>query len=269
MLMRRFIAALALVCLAPGLADAQLKITDMRPSYGPNGAARKDATKFLPGDILWIDYAIDGLKVEPKTGKVKYEINIEFFDGNGKKLQGRANTNEGILELGGNRMPGDLHLNIGTEVAPGKYKVTLTVKDILGGNMTAIDYPIEVLPKGFGIVQVGAPAVRFPTDPYIAQFGIAGFTLNKNGNPDVEVAIKVLDSGMKPVAAEVKVSFPESLPAGTVAKQLQFLPVSFPIFVNRPGQFYIDITATDKNASGKSVQLQLPLTVLNVGAVAK
>ena len=84
--MRRTIAALALLGLIPGLAPAQPVIGNFRPAYGPHGATRKvvdKVPKVIQGDLFWVEYAIDGLKVDEKTDKAVYETILEFFDARG------------------------------------------------------------------------------------------------------------------------------------------------------------------------------------------
>ncbi len=166
--MSRIIAALALVCVVPGLATAQtLDIVNIRPCYGSNGAARAVAKnpKLVPGDILWIDFAIDGLKVDPKTNKVRYDTTLEFFDSKKKSLLQRKNQNEAVLQLGGNRMPGDMHVGIGDTFQPGSYTVELTVEDKLAGTKVSISYPLEVIPPTFSFIQIEAPALGVPAPP--------------------------------------------------------------------------------------------------------
>jgi hypothetical protein len=264
--MRRTIAAIALFCLLSGLAPA-LEIKNVRPSYGPMGASRT-ATKFLPGDVLWINYDIDGLTFDKKTDKASYETKLEFFDAKGTQLLERKTPNEVTAQLGGSQFPGDLHVIIGPKLDPGKYTVKLTVTDKLARESKSITYPIEVLPPAFGFVAVTAPGLGLPGQHYLAEFGVVGFKLDdKKKEPNVEVTIRVLDSSQKPVTRPVQSIFPRDLPGDAVLEKLQFVPVTFPLYLNRPGHFYIDITAVDKNAGNKQIQLRYPLQVLDLGVM--
>src|SRR6202011_2333598 len=128
-------------------------IKNVRPSYGPLGAAG-NATKFLPGDVLWINYDIEGLTFDDKTGKASYETKLEFIDGKGMVLFERKTPNEVTAQLGGDRMPGDLHVIMGQNLDKGKYTVKLTVTDKLAKMSKSITYPVEVLPEAFGFVAV-------------------------------------------------------------------------------------------------------------------
>jgi hypothetical protein len=266
-LMRRTIAALALVCLVPGLAPA-LEIVNLRPAYGANGVARKEAQnpKLVPGDVLWADFAIDGLKVD-ENGKVNYETILEFFDGSKKRLFEKKTPNSAVPALGGNRMPGDMFVVIGESFAPGKYSLKLTVNDNLAKQKVFQDYSLEVVAPTFAFVHVEAPALGLPGTPSGVQFLVTGFTPDaKKKDPNVEVTIRVLDANAKPVSPPVKTEFPRDIPTGAPSP-IVALPVVYPIGVlNRPGQFYIDIVAVDKNANNKEIKLRLPFTVLDVNA---
>ncbi len=263
--MRRFLATVVVLGLAPALAPA-LEITNIRPSYGPQGAPRPD-NKCLPGDVLWIEFDIDGLKFDDKTGKASYETKIEFLDSKNMQLFERKTPNETTAQLGGNRMPGDLHVVMGTSLDPGKYSVKLTVTDKLASKSTSVVYPVEVLPKGFGFIRVAAPALGLPGTPYLAEFALVGAKLDNKNLPSVDVSIKILDANLKPVVPAVHQNLPEALPAGVNVKDLQFVPMSYPLYLNRAGRFYIDIMATDKNANNKQAQIRIPLTVLDISAM--
>src|SRR5947209_13288743 len=127
--MARFVATLAvLLALVPASAPA-LEFKNVRPSYGPLGATRHD-TKCLPGDILFISYEISGLKLDDKVKKAVYVTLLEVFDASNKNPDGTAKTifkketpNEVIPQLGGNTIPGDLHVIMGRNQTAGKYFV--------------------------------------------------------------------------------------------------------------------------------------------------
>jgi hypothetical protein len=265
--MRRSLAALVVLALIPALAPA-LEIKNVRPSYGPLGAKRAE-TKFLPGDVLWINYDIDGLTFDAKTGKSSHETKLEFLDGKGEVLFERKTPNQTTAQLGGTSMPGDLHVILGLGLPAGKYTVKLTVTDILGKQSKSIVYPIQLLPSAFGFVAVTAPALGLPGQHHLTDFGLVGMALDpKTKLPLIEATFQVLDQNEKPVAREQKMNLPADLPAGVGAKDLsQVVQVQFPLFLNRTGQFYIDIVAIDKNAKDARVHMRFPLTVLDIGAI--
>jgi len=261
--MMRSLAALALaLTLVPAAAALELK--NVRPSYGPQGAERK-TNKLLPGDVIWLAYDIEGLKVDAKTGKVKFDTKLELFEGKNAEplfVTGPV-TNDARLELGGTSMPGDLHIVMGPTRAAGKYTIKLTIEDKVAKETKSFTYPVEVLPKDFGFVGVTAPTIGLAGQNSLAGFGLVNMTLDKTTKqPNVEVVIKVLENG-KPVANPVYITLPKDLPEGLDLDKQNFVPLSYPLYLNRPGVFTLDITATDK-AGGKTAQLSYPLTVLDL-----
>ena len=265
--MKRTLVALALavLCLGPSPLQA-LEITNIRPSYGPLGATRSDV-KLLPGDVLFMTYDIVGLKFDANTQKASYETKLEFVDGKGTQLFERKTPNSVTAQLGGDRMPGDLHVIIGRNQTPGKYSVRLTVTDQLAKQSKAFVYPVELLPQGFGFVGTTAPAIGFPGQHYMASFAVVDMALDKNKQPNVEVTIKVLDSADKAVTRPVIITLPKDIPEGIDIQKENFVPLNYPIYLNRPGQFTVDISATDKTG-GKTARLRYTLSVLDLGTIS-
>ncbi|MBM3994227.1 MAG: hypothetical protein FJ303_08755 [Planctomycetes bacterium] len=264
---RLCVAALFLLGITADLGLA-VEIKNPRPCYGPFGATRVGKAECLPGDKLWITYDIEGLVADPKTKKVNYETTLELLDAKGKVFFKDPVTTDAIPALGGGAMPGDLHVNIGKQ-PPGEYTIRLTIHDKIGKDAKAFDYPITVLPEGFGMIDVSAQTVGVLRLPYVMNFKMVGLTLNKDGIPNGEVTLRILDDKMKPVTEKpLTMALPRDLPDGINLKTLNLVPVAFPIELNRTGRFTIEVTATDKNAK-KTIELRFPLTVIDVGAYGK
>lgn len=262
--MWRFAALFGLWLALPAASFAQtLDLKNVRLSFGPQGATRTE-NKFLPGDYLFMTYDIEGLKFDDKTGKSNYKTTLEVWDSNKKKIFQKDTPNEVTAQLGGTRMPGDLHVITGREQPPGKYIVRLIVVDMLTKNFKHFDYTYELLPKGFGIVGVAAPAVGFPGQQYLAVFHLADMGLDAKKQPNVEITMKILDkTGTAPVARPIYLSFPNDLPADADLQKANFVPVNFPIYLNRAGQFTIEVDAVDKVAN-KTAKLRYPLHVVDI-----
>jgi hypothetical protein len=252
-------------------AASAVEIRNVRPCHGPFGATRTDL-KLLPGDVLFITYDVEGLMVDPKTGKTNYETTLEFLDANDPKnekvLFKKPTTNEVVPLLGGGRMPGDLHLIMGAQQAPGKYKVKLTVHDKIAKDAKAFSMFFDVLPQGFGFVGVTVPAIGFPGQHYVAGFGVVNLALDGKGQPKADVTISILDAKGAPVTPAVKIELPRDLPLDQAGnpidlKQSNFVPLQYPIFLNRPGHFTVEIRAQDKFGN-KTAELRYPLNVLDV-----
>jgi hypothetical protein len=273
--MKRIIAALALVCLAPGLAPGQgLDIKRFRPAYsvppGSHGPTRVDADnlKVVPGDVLYAEYAIVGLASDPKTGKVNYDVVLELIDNTGKNLMRRPTPNSAVPQLGGGEMPGDLYIVFGENFAVGKYTAKLTVTDKVASKTVVKNYPVQVVPKQLAFVHVEAMAMALVGDPVGVRCLVTGHALDKK-MCNVDVTIRLLDAGGKEVATPVKMNFPGDLAKGGLDKEnLTILPVVYPLTPNRPGQFVFELTAVDKNAKNATVELKLPLQVLDVGGTS-
>jgi hypothetical protein len=260
--MARFVLSLtAALALLPASAPA-LEFKNVRPSYGPLGATRKD-TKCLPGDILFVSYEIDGLKLDTKVKKAVYVTLLEVFDSSTKTIFKKETPNEVIPQLGGNTIPGDLHVIMGRNQAPGKYHVRLSVIDRLANETKSFVHSFELLPQGFGLVGVTAPAVAFPGQPYMATFAVVDLGLDASKSPKARVEMKILDEQGKPVTDALVNNFPQDLTDNIDLKKENFVPMNFPIFPNRPGRFQIEISATDSVAQ-KTATIRYPLTVLDI-----
>src|SRR5262245_24729300 len=264
---KRCLPLVALLAL-PVVADA-VEIKNFRPCYAPLylGAERK-GDKVLPGDVLFATYDIVDLKTDPKTGKASFITIVELFDASAKTLfPPKEAPNEVAFHLGGARVPSDLHLQMGRNQKPGKYRLRLTVQDRLDNNpKTGIKshiHSFELLPPSFGIGAVVAPAFGFSGLPYSTKLALFDLTLDAQSKPNVEVVMQVLDDAGKPVSPPVISNYPNHLPPGTDLQTENFVPIYYPIFLNRPGRFTIDILAKDNNGK-KEARLTYPLTVLDL-----
>ena len=277
--MKRIAAALAVWCLAAGLAPGQgLNIVRFRPQYSVpergqgailHGPTRVDAKnlKIVQGDVLYATYAITGLK-STKDGKVSYEIVLELVDNKtNKPIMRRPTSNEAMPQLGGGEMPGDLFMTFGSAFKVGKYTINLEVKDKIANQSVKKPIPVEIIPEQLAFVHVNATALALPGDRAGVACSIIGFALDKKKIPNVEVFIRLLDANGKPVTEPaVQMSFPKDLPEGVDRTNPLFLPVIYIVSANRPGQFVFELTAIDKNAKNAELKLRVPLTVLEVGA---
>lgn len=259
----RKLLTLAILTLLPGLASA-LDITNVRPSYGPLGATRTD-TRCLPGDLLFMTYEIQGLKFDEKTGKASYLTILELFDAKdpSKAIFKKDTPNEVVPQLGGNTMPGDLHVIMGRSQAPGKYHLRLTVYDRLTKEQKSYIHTFELLPQGFGFVGVTAPAVGFPGQHYVLGMALVDMALDAAKKPKVKITMKVTDEQGRPVNQPSTSQFPQDLPESADLAKENFVPLPFPIYLNRAGRYNIEITAVDEIAN-KSANFRYPLTVLDL-----
>lgn len=260
--MRRLCLALCSLALLPTFSQA-LELKNVRLTHGPLGAPRTE-TKFLPGDYLFMTYDIEGLKFDDKTGKANYLTILQLYDSNNKEIFKKETPNEVPAQLGGTRMPGDLHVIMGRSQAPGKYVVRLVVQDRLTKEVKYHDHRFELMPSNFGIVGVTAPALGFPGQHYVAGFALVDMGLDAKKMPNVDIVMKVLDeNGTTPVARPLVSTLPADLPNTFDASKENFLEMRFPIYLNRPGRFIIEVDALDK-LTQKTSKLRYPLTVIDI-----
>jgi hypothetical protein len=260
---RLFVLAVLLAGLLPGASSA-LELKNMRACYGPMGVTRTDRS-LLPGDMIFMTFDIEDLAIDPKTGKASYVTILELLDSQDKVVFKKETPNEVIPQLGGNRIPGDLHLIMGPKQTPGKYAVKLTVHDKFGNSAKAFRYNFDLLPPAFGMIAVTAPAIGFPGQLYVPGFALVNFTLDKKDMPDAKVTIRILDQAGSPVAPQVEMLFPRDLPEKTDLAKENFLPLTYPVYLNRVGRFNMEIIANDKLGNRKAA-LSFPFTVIDINS---
>lgn len=264
-MLNRCIPLVTLVTLALPAGVNAVEIKNFRPCFAPIylGTERK-GDKLLPGDVLFATYDIDGLTVDPKSGKASFLTVVEVFNANAEAMSPPKQTpNEVIFHLGGTRMPGDLHVQMGRNQKPGKYRIRLTVKDRVSGDQKSYIHNFELLPQTFGIGAVVAPSIGYPGLPYATEFALFDLTLDAKKQANAEVTMRVLDASGKEVAPPVISTLPMDLAPGTDLEKENFVPIRYPIFLNRPGRFTVDIVAKD-NVGKKESRLSFPLTVLDL-----
>jgi len=263
------VPAAALVVLTLFTAPAHaLELKNLRPVYGQFGPDRPD-NKFLLGDVLHVTFDIVDIQVDAKTGMAKYQIAMDLVDSKGAVNFNSNKINEEALSLGGNQLPGFAQVLIGTDQAPGKYTLKVTVKDLLSKSAKNVTYAFEVEPESFGFVRLLAPVAGLTGQPYIANFTVIGMARNDKKRPSVDIRMRVLDEAGKPLQPQpFTMAIPKDLPEELLTKveTLPFVELQFPLFLNRPGRFTIEVEGTD-NIAKKTAKLRFPLTVLDASSV--
>src|SRR6266851_5276373 len=114
--------------LAPGDAGT-LKLDNVRSTHGVLGPSRAEE-KYVPGDALTLNFDIDGITIDDK-GKILYSIAYEVKNDADKStvVSQAPQKLETLTAFGGKRAQGMVHLDIGTEQAPGNYSMKVTVTD--------------------------------------------------------------------------------------------------------------------------------------------
>jgi hypothetical protein len=261
------LALAAVVSAAPG-QPGQLTLSNVRSTHGLLGPTRADS-RLLPGDMLVVTFDIDGVRTDPATGKVMYSTSMEVTDSRGQAVFRQAPRDlEAINSLGGTHLPANATINIGLDQPPGRYTARVTVTDRSTRASQSLNYPFEVLPRGFGLVRLNLSSDVDPEDPVPVpfpaegqslwlNFGAVGFGRLSNQQPDVAVEMRVLDESGRPT---VSTPFQGRINQG-VPDKAQSLPMQFLLSLNRPGKFTVELKATCQ-VSRKTFQVALPLTVL-------
>jgi hypothetical protein len=254
------LVVLSLVCAPAGA----LELTNVRAVYGPFGPARPN-NKFLPGDVLHVMFDIADVKVDDKTSTAKYHIAMDLVDSKGTVIFNRSKNNVGSLNLGGNQLPGFAEVLIGTDQAPGKYQLKVTVKDLLAKENKEISYPFVIQGETFGFVRLFAPVAGLAGQDYVVNFAVIGMAKDGKKRPNGRVRVNVLDGpGKETLSQPFSFDIPKDLPEDLQAKidTLPFVELQFALLLNRPGRFTIEIEGTD-NISKKTARLRFPLVVLD------
>jgi hypothetical protein len=268
------IAALAMT---PGQQGA-LNLTNPRVTYGELGSPRPD-TKLLPGDIFFLSFDIEGIKVS-ETGRVKYGMAMEVTDASGKSIFKQMPVErDDFLPLGGTRLPARAFVSVSPDQAPGTYTCKVTVTDRADRDKPvskSLEQKFEVLAKGFGIVQlytaadpkgeIPAPLVGVAGQALFVHFAVVGFdrdtTSAKQPNMTIEMVVYGQDS--QPTLPKPTVKQVPDEADGKVDEKALGVPMRFLVPMNREGGFLIRLKATD-NITKKTAVVDLPLRVFPAG----
>jgi hypothetical protein len=117
------------------------------------------------------------------------------------------------------------------------------------------------------------PPIGLPGQNYIMGFGVVNLALDGKGIPNTEVTIKLLDDKGVSVAPAMKILFPRDLPTDDAGspidlKKSNAVPITYPIYFNRPGRFTVEIQAHDKFGN-KKAELRYPVTALDINNFVK
>jgi len=244
-------AALNLAPAQSGLSLSNVRVT-LGGQFGPN---RPDH-RFLPGDLFYLVFDIDGLRSDPQ-GKVEFTIGMIVKDASGKVILDNSKTEptSELVPFGSSKLPARAYLVVGPEMRGG-YTCTMIVTDRKAGESKTIDQTFEVLPPDFGLV-----AFRMTYDPVGAVDGVMyapfqgvpgqylmmhletiGFARDpRTKQPNNTVQVRIFDETGKPTTEQ---------PQLYVVKEGQkednpWIDWKLPLPLTRVGTFTVELTATD------------------------
>ncbi len=288
------------LALAPGQAPpaGALTLSNPRATHGELGSARQES-KLLPGDIFFLSFDIEGIKVTD-TGRVKYGMVMEVIDSAGKAIfKQQPVERDDFLPLGGNKLPARAYVSIGVDQPAGIYTCKVTVSDLANKERPVsktLEQKFEVLPKGFGIVQlytaadlkgdVPASLVGVAGQFVFVHFALIGFEREvakapavppkadpkadpktaavPTRQPNLKIEMTVYDKDSKPTLATPTVKEIPDESDGMVDEKAVGVPMRFLVPMNREGGYLIEIKATD-NVTKKTAKVYLPLRVFPAG----
>jgi hypothetical protein len=269
-------ALVAALTMTPG-QGAGLTLGNPRVTYGELGSPRPD-NKFLPGDIFFLSFDIEGIKVSPE-GRVKYGMAMEVFDSGGKSIFKQMPVErDDFLPLGGTKLPARAFVSVGPDQAAGTYVCKVTVSDLTDKDKAVsktLEQKFDVLPRGFGIVQlytaadmkgeIPAPLVGVAGQSLFVHFAVIDFERDgKTKQPNITIEMVVYDQTKKPTLEKPTVKQVPDEADGKVDEKVVGVPMRFLVPLNREGGFLIELKATD-NMSKKTSKVYLPLRVFPAG----
>src|SRR5262249_54108671 len=239
-------------------------LTHVRSTHGLLGPERADNT-MAPGDNLFVCFDINGIRVDA-DGKVRYSMAIELSDATGKLVfRQEAKEQEARASLAGDRVPAYALLSVGLNTPPGDYRMKVIVKDVSTGREQSLSRDLKVLAKEFALVRTTVtldPEAHYPAAVFSCGQGVwvqssaVGFTRGNDKKPEVLFELRVLDESGRPTLMNPVTGTPPK----DVPDNLSGLPMAFPLTLNRPGKFTIELQAADR-ISGKKTKMSFPIVV--------
>jgi hypothetical protein len=269
-------ALFAALTMTPGQAGG-LTLSNPRITYGELGSTRPD-NKLLPGDIFFLSFDIDGIKVN-EGGRVKYGMAMEVTDATGKSIFKQMPVErDDFLPLGGTKLPARAFVSVGVDQPAGIYTCKVTVTDQSDKEKPvakSLEQKFEVLPRSFGIVQlytaadakgeIPAPLVGVAGQALFVHFAVIDFQRDeKTKQPNITIEMVVYGQDSQPTLPKPTVKKVPDEADGKVDEKAVGVPMRFLVPLNREGGFLIRLKATD-NLTKKTAIVDLPLRVFPAG----
>lgn len=262
----RFAQAIMLSTLFALPALAKPEIKDVQASHGQLGPERK-SMEFVRGDELYIRFNVAGFTADA-DGRLVGELAFVVTNSQKKEVVKQSVPLQQTLALGGGTFPGHVSVIMGDDLPVGEYTVKVTVTDNQARASDSFERKFTCKDSEFALV-----AMRFSQDPdgrvpapvggvvsqtlYMRARGV-GFDKSK-GEIDVEMTIEIFDAKgkptmPKPIRSVVHNEDPKVVPT------VGFITLRGELALNRPGEFKLKVSLTDKVAK-KTVSFEAPLKV--------
>src|SRR5207249_1544004 len=134
-----------------GPAQGGISLTNDRITFGGELGPTRPSNKYVPGDIFFLSFDIEGLKPDPQ-GKVEYLIGMTVTDAQGKVAYKDEPSEQTLqLPLGAAKVPARAFFGLGLDLR-GAYTCKVTVIDKASNVGKSIEKQFEVGAPDFAIV---------------------------------------------------------------------------------------------------------------------
>jgi hypothetical protein len=248
--------------------EGKLEIVNPRSTYGHLGAPRP-RTGVQGGDAFHFAFDVKGM-TQDANGRVQYSMHMQVRNEKKEVIFNLGPRNATAINfLGGDTVPCAAHLEVPLDAEPGVHTLHVEIVDLPSGRKATFEAPGKILPDDFGLIRIGTFADadgRVPMSP----IGVVGETLNvgfsavnfmrnqKTKQPDVSIALRVLDEQGKqvspPLTGRANQDIPEDIPT---------IPMQFGVTLNRVGRFTLELSAKDE-LTGKTAQASFTIQVFEL-----
>lgn len=248
--------------LAFGPAQGGLNLTNDRITFGGEFGPNRPDARFLPGDIFFLAFDIEGLRPDSQ-GRVEYRMEMSVTqDGTGRVVFQPPQPSDQVmlLPLGATKLPARAFVLLGLDLR-GQYTCRVTVTDKATQQSKTIEKKFQVVEPDFGIVAFHTSYDREANLPAPMQ-GVAGQTLwlhfvtvgfardPATKQPHNEVALRVYDANRQPTTQEALVYVINK----GVKEESSGIDWDLPLPLNRPGRYEVVLSAKDK-VTGKEYRM--------------
>ncbi|HLW64595.1 MAG TPA: hypothetical protein VKS79_04695 [Gemmataceae bacterium] len=264
--MRLALACLvALACTGPALAE--LKIQDIKPTYGPYGPERT-SLKTYAGDSVFVSYTVTGVTTG-KEGDIDIQMRIQLKNMAGQVLLNDQKPMGGFLALGGAEYRAYASVSFGAGYTPGTYVLAVSISDQLSKQTASFERQIEVQAPDFAAInlqfsldadkKVSAPGTLVRSQSLYIRLNVVGFDRSAM-KLDLAMTVQALDENGKELMARPINSEVTSEDADQVAKATS-ATLNANLTLNRTGNFRLRIQVQDK-IKKKKIELLVPIKVV-------
>jgi hypothetical protein len=251
-----------------GPAFADLRIENVRATYGPNGPDRASLQTY-PGDPFYFAYTVQGISIA-KDG-IHLTTHLQIKDASGKiKLETTPKALTGFLGLGGTVWHGNSSIRFGDDYAPGEYTFVQIVTDETAQQTVSFERKLELQKAAFALInvqftldtdrKVPAPATLVTTQDLYIRLNIVGFDRTAK-KLDMLMLVEPFDESGKTLVSVPIQSSLASQDANEVATATS-VTLNAKIGLNRAGNYNLKIAVMDR-VNLKNLQLLVPIKVVD------